>query len=133
MRLDERMTELMQAVQSLVGFVPDAFAQQMEGSPAVGIELPLEPGSDVIVRIRHSQIIEARVGPSSDGYTGLQLILKPNATYELVATVSAADESRAPVFDPAFWQRILWTRRLAFTGPPVFRPDASGRFQLVER
>ena len=122
----------MNAVQSLVGFVPDDFAQQLGNSPAVGIELPLEPGSDIIVRIRHSQIEEARVGPSSGGYTGLQLILKPNATYELVATVSTADESRAPVFDPAFWQRQLWMRRLIFTGPPILRPDAAGRFQTLK-
>ncbi len=103
----------------------------MGATPAVGIELPLEPGSDIIVRIRHSQIEEVRVGPSRDGYTGLQLILKPNATYELVAAVSAADESRAPVFDPAFWQRLLWLRRLTFTGPPIFRPDASGRLKAL--
>ncbi len=123
----------MNSVQSLIGFVPDDFARQMGNTPAVGIELPLEPGSDIIVRIRHSQIEEARVGPSSDGYTGLQLILKPNATYELVASVSAADDSRAPVFDPAFWYKYLWTRRMMFTGPPIFRPDASGRFQAIER
>lgn len=124
--------EVMNAVQSLIGFVPDAFVEHMGASPAVGIELPLEPGSDVIVRIRHTQIEEARVGPSSGGYTGLQLILKPNATYELIATVSTADEGRAPIFDPAFWHKILWTRRLIFTGPPIFRPDASGRFRAVE-
>jgi len=123
----------MNAVQSLIGFVPDDYARQMGDSPATGIELPLEPGSDVIVRIRHSQIEEARVGPSSDGYTGLQLILKPNATYEIYAAVSTADESRAPVFDPAFWQKLLWMRRLIFTGPPIFRPDASGRFRLLEQ
>jgi hypothetical protein len=121
----------MNSVQSLIGYVPDAVARELGKSPAVGIELPLEPGSDVLVRIRHSQIEEARVGPSSDGYTGLQLILKPNATYELFATVSTADESRAPVFDPAFWYKLLWTRRLTFTGPPIFRPDASGRFQAL--
>ncbi|HTJ26021.1 MAG TPA: hypothetical protein VMA36_07640 [Candidatus Limnocylindria bacterium] len=129
----EKDGEMMNAVQSLIGFVPDAFARQMGASPAVGIELPLEPGSDVIVRIRHTHIEEARVGPSSGGYTGLQLILKPNATYELFASVSTSDESRAPVFDPAFWQRLLWMRRLIFTGPPIFRPDASGRFQELER
>lgn len=123
----------MKAVQSLIGFVPDDVARQLGESPAIGIELPLEPGSDVIVRIRHSQIEEARVGPSSDGYTGLQLILKPNATYELYAAISAADESRAPVFDPGFWRRLLWRRRLIFTGPPIFRPDASGRFRRLER
>ncbi len=122
----------MNAAQSLVGFVPDDVAALLGRSPAVGIELPLEPGSDVIVRIRHTQIAEARVGPSSGGYTGLQLILKPNAEYELFAAVSAAEESRAPVFDPAFWQRLLWNRRLIFTGPPVLRPDASGRFQIVQ-
>ncbi len=122
----------MHAVQSLIGYVPDAFAAQMGNSPAVGIELPLEPGSDVIVRIRHSHVEEARVGPSAGGYTGIQLILKRNATYELFASVSASDESRAPVFEPAFWQRLLWNRRLIFTGPPVFRPDASGRFHAVE-
>jgi hypothetical protein len=121
------------AVHSVIGFVPDDVARGLGNSPAVGIELPLEPGSDVILRVRHSQIEEARVGPSSGGYTGLQLILKPNATYELYAAVSAADESRAPIFDPAFWQRLLWMRRLIFTGPPIFRPDASGRFQALER
>lgn len=123
----------MSSVQSLIGYVPDEFVRQMGDSPAVGIELPLEPGSDVIVRIRHSQIDEARVGPSSDGYTSLQLILKPNATYELYATVSVAEESRAPVFDPAFWYRLLWARRAIFTGPPIFRPDASGRFRVVSQ
>ncbi len=122
----------MHAVQSLIGFVPDDFVRQMGDSPAVGIELPLEPGSEIIVRIRHSQIEEVRVGPSSGGYTGLQLILKPNATYELYAAVSAADEARTPIFDPAFWQKLLWMRRLVFTGPPIFRPDASGRFQTVK-
>ncbi len=122
----------MNAVQSLIGFVPDSFAQQMGNSPATGIELPLEPGSDVILRIRHSQIAEVRLGPSSDGYTGIQLILKPNATYELFAAVSTADESGAPIFDPAFWQKLLWARRLMFTGPPIFRPDSAGRFQMVE-
>lgn len=123
----------MNAVQSLIGFIPDDVARQLGDSPAVGIELPLEPGSDVIVRIRHSQIDEARVGPSSGGYTGLQLILKPNATYELFAAISTADESRAPIFDPGFWRRLLWMRRLIFTGPPIFRPDASGRFRALER
>lgn len=123
----------MNAVQSLIGFVPDAFARQLGESPAVGIELPLEPGSDVIVRIRHSQIEEARVGPSSGGYTGLQLILKPNATYELFAAVSAADESRTPIFDPAFWYKLLWTRRLIFSGPPIFRPDSSGKLRVLKQ
>lgn len=122
----------MHAVHSLIGFVPDAFVEQMGDSPAVGIELPLEPGSDVILRIRHSQIHEVRVGPSNGGYTGLQLILKPDATYELFAAISASDESRAPVFDPGFWRRLLWQRRLSFTGPPVFRPDAAGRFRACE-
>jgi hypothetical protein len=121
----------MNSVQSLIGYVTDTFAQQLGESPAVGIELPLEPGSDVIVRIRHSQIDEVRVGPSSGGYTGLQLILKPNATYELVATVSTADEARAPIFDPTFWYRMLLLRRFVFTGPPILRPDSSGRLQAV--
>jgi hypothetical protein len=123
----------MNSVQSLIGFVPDDFARQMGDSPAIGIELPLEPGSDIIVRVRHSQIAEARVGPSSGGYTGLQLILKPNATYELYATVSTADESRTPIFDPTFWYKLLWMRRLVFTGPPIFRPDASGKFRALEQ
>jgi len=122
---------IVNAAQSVIGYVTDDFAGQLGQVPAVGIELSLEPGSDVILRIRHSQIEEARVGPSSGGYTGVQLILKPNATYELYAMVSAADESRAPIFDPAFWQRLLWSHRFVFTGPPIFRPDASGRFQLV--
>jgi len=119
------------AVQSLIGFVPDDYVARMGNSPATGIELPLEPGSDVIVRIRNSQIDEVRVGPSSDGYTGLQLVLKPNATYEVFAAVSAADEARAPIFDPAFWEKLLWMRRLIFTGPPIFRVDASGRFKAI--
>ena len=122
----------MSAVQSLIGFVTDEFAQQMGDLPATGIELSLEPGSEIILRIRHSQIEEARVGPSSDGYTGVQLILKPNATYELYALISAADETKAPIFDPAFWQKLLWMRRLIFTGPPIFRPDAAGRFRAVK-
>ncbi len=122
----------MKSAQSLIGYVPDAFAQQLGDSPATGIELPLEPGSDVIVRIRHSQIEEARLGPSAGGYTGVQLILKPTATYELFASVSAADESRAPVFDPMFWYRLLWARRLVFTGPPVFRPDPAGKFRAAD-
>jgi hypothetical protein len=123
----------MNSVQSLIGYVTDDFARQMGEIPAVGIELSLEPGNDVILRIRHSQIEEARVGPSSGGYTGVQLILKPNATYELYAMVSTADESRAPIFDPTFWHKLLWMRRLVFTGPPIFRPDASGRFQAVKQ
>jgi len=122
----------MSASRTLIGYVPDDFVQQMGNSPATGIELPLEPGSEVIIRIRHSQIEEARVGSSSDGYTTLQLVLKPNATYELYAAVSTADESRAPIFDPEFWQRQLTAQRTPLTGP-VFRPDASGRFRAAER
>lgn len=120
----------MSAVHSIVGYVPDEFAREMGDSPAVGLELPLEPGSDIIVRIRHSQIEEVRVGPSSDGYTSLQLILKPDASYELYAMVSTADELRAPVFDPEFWSKVVSRGRLVFTGP-IFRPDASGRFKAV--
>lgn len=122
----------MNAVQSLIGFVPNDFVRHMGETPATGIELPLQPGSEIIVRIRHSQIEEVRVGPSEDGYTGLQLILKPKASYEVIAMVSAADESLAPIFDPAFWQKLLWMRRLIFTGPPIFRPDASGILQAVK-
>jgi hypothetical protein len=121
----------MNAVQSLVGYVPDDYVRQMSGSPAQGIELPLEPGGDIILRVRHSQIEEARAGPSSDGYTALQLILKPNASYELYALVSTADESRTPIFDPGFWYKLLLARRLIFTGPPILRPDSSGRMQAI--
>ncbi len=122
----------MNAAQSLIGFVTDDFARQLGQLPSLGIELPLQPGSEVIVRIRHSQIEEARVGPSSDGYTALQLILKPSASFELVAAVSLADTSRAPVFDPEFWQEYHAMRRSVFTGPPILRPDAAGRFRIVD-
>lgn len=119
------------AAESLVGYVTDEFAQQIGELPAAGIEVALEPGSEVILRIRHTQIEEVRVGPSSAGYTALQLILKPDASYELYALVTGVDDARAPVFDPLFWYRVLWKRRLAFTGR-VFRPDASGKFQIVK-
>ncbi|MBV9440999.1 MAG: hypothetical protein JOZ24_13520 [Candidatus Eremiobacteraeota bacterium] len=121
----------MHSAPSLIGFVPDAFAQQMGDSPAVGLELPLEPESEIIIRIRNTQIHEVRVGPSSGGYTGLQLLLKPHASYELFAAVSADEEERPPIFDPAFWQRLLLLRRTVFTGPPIYRPDAAGRFRAV--
>src|SRR5579883_2246707 len=105
------------AVDSLIGYVTDQFADQIGELPSTGIEVALEPGSEIILRIRHSQIEELRVGPSDDGYTAIQLLLKPDATYELFAMISVADESSAPIFDPQFWYRILWNRRKAFSGP----------------
>ena len=119
------------AADSLIGYVTDDFAEQIGALPSTGIEVALEPGSEIILRIRHSQIDELRVGPSDDGYTAVQLLLKPDATYELYAMISSADESRAPVFDPQFWHRVLWNRRKSFSGPRIFRPDSSGKFQAV--
>lgn len=121
----------MRSAPSLIGFVPDAFAEQMGNSPAVGLELPLEPGSDVLVRVRNANIAEVRVGPSEDGYTGLEVVLKPGASYELYALVATAEEERTPIFDPGFWYRLLLLRRRTFTGPPIYRPDAAGRFRAV--
>ncbi|MBV8073991.1 MAG: hypothetical protein JO140_01085 [Candidatus Eremiobacteraeota bacterium] len=121
------------AAQTLIGYLPDEFIAGLGSSPATGIELPLEPGSETIVRIRHSQIAEARVGSSHDGYTALEIVLLPDASYELYAMLRADDGTGAAIFDPAFWQKVERARRGFVACGPVFRPDAAGRFHEVPR
>ena len=79
----------MSASQSVVGFVSDAVAKGLHDGKGLGhevLELPLEAGKQgTHLRIQRKDIQEVRVGPSSGGHTSLQLILRPDATYDLVA------------------------------------------------
>ncbi|MBV8600784.1 MAG: hypothetical protein JO359_04380, partial [Candidatus Eremiobacteraeota bacterium] len=118
------------ALRTVIGWVPDEFRETMGNSPALGIELPLEPAGETIVRVRHTQLEEIRVGPSERGYTALELSFKPNASFEVYAAVEASNGWEGSVFDPDFWRRIDLERR-EMSGP-TFRPDAVGRLQKVQ-
>ncbi len=123
----------MSASQSVVGFVSDSVAKSLQGGKLGGdtLEIPLEPGKDSThVRIRHADVAEVRLGPSSGGHTGVQLILKPNAGYEMVVKQSAED------FVPINDLSLTWAWRrnwfVIYAGP-IYRPGtAPGTFKAVE-
>jgi len=83
----------MNAAQSVIGYVPDAVAKELQQSGKIGtdtIEMPLQPGKQAaLLRVRHADVAELRLGPSRDGHTSVQLVLNPGAKYEFVHTTSA--------------------------------------------
>jgi hypothetical protein len=73
-----------------------------------------------------------RVGPSSGGHTSLQLILKPEASYELIATAPSATESLTAIQDPSFWYGLGRLRWFVIYVGPIFRQLQPGVFKPVE-
>jgi len=125
----------MSASQSVVGFVPDALAKGLHDGKGFAhdvLELPLEAGKQgTHLRVRRNDIHEVRVGPSKAGHTSLQLILKPEATYELVAKAPKEAELLTAIQDPAFLYGLGRLHWFVIYAGPIYRQQ-NGAFKLVE-
>jgi hypothetical protein len=123
------------AAQSIIGYVPDSLAKGMHEGRGLGgdvLELPLEPGKGAaMVRVRHADIHEVRMGPSQGGHTGLQIVLKPDAHYEIVAASLSESESFTAIADPAFWYGLGRLRWFVIYAGPIFRQIENGGFRAV--
>ena len=126
----------MATAQSVIGYVPDTVAKELHEGRGLGkelLELPLDPGKHAAqIRVRRNDIHEVRVGPSSGGHTSLQLILKPEASYELIATAPSATESLTAIQDPSFWYGLGRLRWFVIYVGPIFRQLQPGVFKPVE-
>jgi hypothetical protein len=127
----------MPVAQSVIGYVPDAVAKELHAGRGLGkevLELPLDPGKhSAQIRVKHSDIAEVRVGPSTGGHTGLQLILKPEATYEIFGVGSVGADELTAIQDPSFWYGLGRLRWFVIYVGPILRPTAlSGGFKLVQ-
>ena len=126
----------MAMAQSVIGYVSDAVAKDLHEGRGLGkevLELPLDPTKNAAhIRVKRSDIGEVRMGPSAHGQTGLQLILKPEASYELVATASKGEDALTAIQDPAFWYGLGRLRWFVIYVGPIFRPTAAGGFQVVK-
>ena len=85
----------MTSAQSIVGYVPDAVAKELDQGKGLRdqtLELPLDPKQGAAkLRVKLNDIEEVRVGPSAGGHTGLQIVLRPEAKYEISATAIGKD------------------------------------------
>jgi hypothetical protein len=123
--------------QSIIGYVPDAVAHDLQSGKGLGkgpLELPLDPGKKAAhIRVNPNDIHEVRIGPSSGGHTSLQLVLKPEADYEFVAKASKA-EGLTAIQDPAFIYGLGRLRWFVIYVGPIFRQQQLGVFkQVVEQ
>jgi hypothetical protein len=98
---------VMATAQSVIGPVPDAVAKDLQEGRGISkelLELRLDPGKHAAqIRVRRNDIYGVRVGPSSGGHTNMQLILKPEPSYELIATAPSVPESLTAIQDSSFW------------------------------
>lgn len=122
--------------QSVIGYVPDAVAKELAAGRGLGkgpLELPLDPGKQAAhIRLDPQHIHEVRVGASSGGHTSLQLVLKPEATYEFVAKASGI-EGLTAIQDPAYWYGLGRLRWFVIMVGPIYRQLQPGSFKLVEQ
>ena len=122
--------------QSIIGYVPDAVAKDLHDGRGLTkelLELPLDPGKQAAhIRVKRNDIHEVRVGASSGGHTSLQLILKPDASYEFVAKASIT-EGLTAIQDPAFWYGLGRLRWFVIYVGPIFRQVQPGVFKQIEQ
>lgn len=122
----------MSAAQSVIGYVPDAVAKELQQSGKFGkdtIEVPLEAGKQAsLLRVRHADVAELRLGPSRDGHTGIQIVLNPGAKYETVHTSST---DLATLRDPGLWH-YPWPGPIVIYVRPRFTPGSVGEFKAVK-
>lgn len=114
----------MASAQSIVGYVPDAVAKELHAGKGLRdqtLELPLDPGKGAAkLRVKLNDIEEVRVGPSAGGHTGLQVVLRPEAKYEVVATAIGKDFQA--IRDPVFWYGLGRPGWVAIFVGPIYRP-----------
>jgi len=90
----------MPEVNAVIGYMPDAAAKGLASGKSSGyIEVRLEPGSEVYVRIDAKDIAGTLLGASSKGETGVQVFLNDKARVETVSRGLAADWRLKPIKD----------------------------------
>lgn len=123
----------MPVAQSVVGYLPDSILNDLKQGKSPKnqpLELPMQPGqSGSRIRIRPEDIEEVRVGPSAKGHTSVQLILKPQANYELVSAAPSEEHALAAIHDPSFVYGAIPIRFVIYAGP-IYRNEG-GTFKLM--
>jgi hypothetical protein len=126
------------AVQAVVGFMPDAMAKNLHAGHGFGhdqLEMPLDPEKGgATLRVRSADIEEVRLGPSRAGHTGVQLVLKPNASYEIVAKGGVSADALTTINDPGLASALqLWWLRFVIYAGPIYRQNARGQLQEISQ
>ena len=95
----------MAEVHAVVGYLPDATAKSLAtGTYGSGpIEIRLEVGEELHVRIDPKDVAGVLLGASKKGESGVQVFLNDNAKVETVARGFAADFRLRPIKDLALW------------------------------
>lgn len=95
----------MAEVHAVVGYLPDATAKSLAtGNYGSGpIEVRLESGEELHVRIDPKDVAGVLLGASKKGESGVQVFLNDNAKVETVARGLAADFRLKPIRDLALW------------------------------
>jgi hypothetical protein len=124
----------MAIAQSVVGYFPDSVVQDLQQGKGLHnktLELPLQPGqAGSKVRVRRDDIDEVRVGPSTQGHTSVQLILKPEANYELVTAPPTEENLLTAINDPALTHGPGNLRFVIYVSP-AYKQTEAGAFKLI--
>lgn len=90
----------MPEVNAVIGYLPDAAAKALAAGKSKGpVEVRLEPGSELYVRIDTKDIAGTLLGASKKGETGVQVFLNDKAKVETVSRGLAADFRLRPIKD----------------------------------
>src|SRR5262245_62107197 len=90
----------MPEVNAVIGYLPDAAAKALAAGKTKGpVEVRLEPGSELYVRIDPKDIAGTLLGASKKGETGVQVFLNDKAKVETVSRGLAADFRLRPIKD----------------------------------
>jgi len=93
----------MREAMAVTGYVPAELATQLSnGSSGIGnIEVrPEREVQDVVMRVATTDIHETRVGPTEQGLTLVQLILRDGAPVETVVRAAASHAGLRAFHDP---------------------------------
>jgi len=125
----------MSAAQAIVGFLPDSVAKELHAGRGFSQEqlaVPLDPGKGATsLRVRPADIHEVRLGPSRDGHTSVQLVLKPDADFEIVGKASLSADALITLADPGLASVLARLQWFVIYAGPVLRQDATGQFREV--
>ena len=103
------MNEQAKEMNAVVGFLSDAVAKSISGqAPSEPLDIKLDRGGDTFVRVQPGDVASIWTGPSKEGETGVQVLLKENATVETLTRDGAdflrpiKDGSIVPLRPPIF-------------------------------
>src|SRR5581483_1326087 len=95
----------MPLAQSVVGYLSDSALKDLQAAAHKNatIELPLEPGKQGShVQVQRADVDELRLGPSANGYTSVQIILKPKANFNFVSAGPLQEDVLSVLRDPSY-------------------------------